>query len=349
MNARAYLILHLVTCLFASLLAAESHAQQWAQKMFKELSHDFGDVTKGERPVHRFEIQNIYKEDIRIASVVSSCGCTTVSATKNVLKMWEKGEIVCQFNSPAFDGFKQATVTVRFSRPFVGEVQLNIKGNIVAGLNVKPRSIDFGEVSTENLPEQTVQLTSAGNPNFRVVDIKSTFSHIKVQLKEQQRQANLVSYQLTTSLKPDVPPGFTQGELYVVVQEGNVRREVPISFTARVRTDSSIQLSPAILTLNGIKPGQEVKKKVIVKGSEPFRIVDVTCHSRAFRVKAGKEAKKIHFVEVIYTGEDEPGKHECELSFYTDISGDQANKILAVVDIVPDDTANALSAELTEN
>lgn len=308
--------------------------QPWAQKMFKEFSHDFGDVVKGERPVHRFEIQNVFQENIQIAGVYSSCGCTSVSITKKVLKTWEKAEVVCQFNSPAFDGAKTATVTVRFDRPYVGEVQLNVKGRIVrgSGLNVTPKAIDFGQVSKSKSPTRKVELTSMGSSNFRVLDVKSTFGHIKVQLRETARQNNLVRYEMTTKLKDSVPPGFAEGQLFVVVQDGSQTREVPVNFSAKVV--SGLRLSPEILTLNGIEPGQEVRKKVILKGSEPFRIVDVTCHSQAFRVRAGKEAKKVHLVEVVYTGEDQSGQHECELSFYTDVTGDSPNKLRAIVEIV---------------
>ncbi len=334
-----------VALLFLCAVGETASAQPWARKMFKEFSHDFGDVTKGERPVHKFEIQNVFQEDIHIAGAYSSCGCTSVSVSKNLLKTWEKAEVICQFNSPAFDGAKTATVTVRFDRPYVGEVQLNISGKIVrgSGLNVTPQTIDFGQVSKSKSPTRTVELTSIGNPNFRVLDVKSTFSHIKVQLREKARQSNLVQYEMTTKLKDSVPAGFAEGQLFVVVQDGAQTREVPISFSAKVV--SGLRLSPEILTLNGIEPGQEVRKKVIIKGAEPFRIVDVTCHSKAFRVRAGKESKKVHLVEVIYTGEATAGQHECELSFYTDVTGEAPNKLRAIVEII--DQAKNETAEIS--
>ena len=269
----------------------------------------------------------------------SSCGCTTVSVEKNLLKTWEKTVLNCQFNSPAFDGSKTATVTVRFNRPYVGEVQLNIRGRIVnrTGLNVTPKSIEFGVVS-KSKSSRTVELTSFGNPNFRILDVKSTFSHVKVQLRQKSRQNNRVQYEITTSLKDSVPAGFAEGQLFVVVQEGNQTREVPIDFSAKVLS-AGLRLSPEILTLSGVEPGQEVRKKVILKGTDPFRIVDVTCHSKAFRVRAGKESKKVHVIEVIYTGEPNAGQHECDLSFYTDLTGDDPSKLKAIVEIVDSEEA----------
>lgn len=336
MTHRTRIILRLSAALLFFCGSCESVcAQAWAKKMFKEFSYDFGDVIKGDRPIYKFEIQNVFQENINIAGVYSSCGCTTVSVGKNQLKTWEKTELTCQFNSPAFDGAKTATVTVRFNRPYVGEVQLNIRGRIVnrSGLNITPKSIDFGIVSQSNSPARTVEITSFGNPNFRILDVKSTFPHIKVQLRQKPIQSNRVRYEMTTSLKNSAPAGFAEGQLFVVVQEGNMTREVPIGFSAKV-ISSELRLSPEILTLNGVEPGQEVRKKVILKGADPFRIVDVTCHSKAFRVRAGKEAKKVHIVEVIYTGEPKAGQHECELSFFTDVTGDDPNKLRAIVEIV---------------
>ena len=74
-------------------LANISQGQEWARKMFKVYVHEFGNVPLGEIPEYRFEMENVFKETIRIRSVTSSCGCTIATPTKKVLKMWEKGEI----------------------------------------------------------------------------------------------------------------------------------------------------------------------------------------------------------------------------------------------------------------
>ena len=338
-NKPAFLLLVLLS--FCA--STQANGQEWARKMFKENSHDFGTVQKGEVPEYRFEFENQYEEDIQIDSVRSSCGCTSVSLSKNVLKTWEKGEVICRFNSPAFDGFKQATVTVRFSRPFIGEVQLTVRGNIVRGLSFSPKSIDFGQVSEGEFPVRTIQLAHTGAANFRIVDVKSTFPNIRVQLRETGRRGNNVSYQMTAQLRDDVPSGFSQGELYVVVEENGLRREVPLKFSAKVV--SELQL-PETITLGAVAQGSKTKKRVVLKASRPFKITDVTCHSQAFRVKADREAKKVHFVEIIYEANESPGHHESELNFYTDLNKTSAGTVKAIVEIKPDETANA-DAEVT--
>ena len=66
--------------LLASVLSSPLQSQQWARKMFlADTTHDFGIVAADSDALHRFELQNIYEEDIHIASVSSSCNCTIAS------------------------------------------------------------------------------------------------------------------------------------------------------------------------------------------------------------------------------------------------------------------------------
>ncbi len=321
-----------------------SEGQEWARKMFKEYVHEFGNVPLGEIPEYRFEMENVFKETIRIRSVTSSCGCTIATPTKKVLAMWEKGEILCRFNTPAVGaGFKQATVTVRFDQPFVGECQLTVRGTIVSGITFTPPAIDFGQVTDNNLPVKTIQVSSTGSPNLRIHDVKSTSSFIKViGIRETLRRGGTVNYEMKAQLKETIPKGFAQGELYIVVEEdprardrnnNRVFREKPVRFNAKVV--SPLQVAPEVLSLGQVAQGEEVTEKVFLTADEPFKITDVRCNSEAFSVRADKEAKKVHIIEVSYTGENNPGRHECELSFYTDMNlGEMSGKMKAIVEIL---------------
>ncbi len=325
----------LVFTAFSFCTVESADAQQWARDMFTEFEHDFGVVTKDKQPEFRFSFQNNYQEDIRIRDVFSSCGCTTVSASKRVLKMHETAEVICRFNSHRFDGFKQATITVRFDSPFVGEVQLNVRGTIIRGVNFSPNQIDFGQVAVDQLPERVIQVSREGNPSFRIVDVKSTFPHISVGLNEKYRGNNVVAYELRTRLKDSVPAGFSQGELYIVAEENGRRMQFPINFNAKVV--SSLQLSPAVLTLSPVEPGEEVKRKVVVKADQPFALTDVKCVNKSFKVRPATEGeRKVHIVDVIYTGQDEPGRHECLLEFETNGGPGLSGSIKAIVDITPE-------------
>jgi hypothetical protein len=318
--------------------ASTAVGQDWARKMFKETSHNFGEVVKGELPEHRFEIENIYQEDVVIDRVTTSCPCIIASLAdnKNVLKTWDKGAVVGKFNSPAFDGNRQATITVRFSRPFVAEVQLNLSGNIIRGVNFTPSSIEFGQVSESNLPTKLVKIASSSSGNFRVLDVKSTFPHVAVQLKETARSAQFVNYDMSVRLKPSVPGGFTQGELYVIVQEGSATRQIPIKFSLKVV--NALQL-PESITLGPVSAGAETSRKVILKSDQEFRVTDVTCQNPGYRVKANGQSKKVHFVDVFYKANDRTGQFEDELAFYIDNLPEPAGKLKVYVEVVSNQQA----------
>ena len=338
--------------------------QQWPKQMFEEYVHDFQQVKLGDVPVYKFEITNPFKETVHIQSVTSSCGCTIATPTKRTLKTWEKGEIVCKFNTPAVGtGFKQATVTVRFDQPMLGEAQLTVRGTIVGGVTVKPESIEFGQVTDTDLDQaiQRIQLTAGGNPYFRIRDVKSTFEHIRVQLFEKGRTNEMVTYEILAQLTDSVAKGFSQGELYLVVETGRnpdgsvALQQVPVKFSAKVV--SALQVSPQVLSIGPVTPGESTSQKIFLKSDKPFSVRDVRCRSEAFRVKAGNGTKKLHIVEVTYTATAAPGQHECELTFFVEYPDATNNRttagsesMKAIIEIAEPETGDA-KAELpaTEN
>ena len=65
-----------------ALATREAGAQEWATKMFRETSHNFGKVARNAKIEYRFPIYNPYKETVHVAAVSSSCGCTTPEIVK---------------------------------------------------------------------------------------------------------------------------------------------------------------------------------------------------------------------------------------------------------------------------
>ena len=97
---------------FSQIISMPAHAQDWARKMFKVHEHDFGTVARGSEQKFRFELTNLYKEDVVIDSVRASCGCTIPSIEKQTLKSLESGAILATYNTKSFVGSRGATVTV---------------------------------------------------------------------------------------------------------------------------------------------------------------------------------------------------------------------------------------------
>jgi len=67
-------------------IAVTAQAQEWAEKMFTARSYNFGNIARGAKAEYAFELTNLYLEDVHIASVRVTCGCTTPRIERDTLK-----------------------------------------------------------------------------------------------------------------------------------------------------------------------------------------------------------------------------------------------------------------------
>ena len=157
----------------ACLTQLSSLSARNGSSMFEESAHDFGIVPRGSDAVHEFKFTNKYEEDVHVASVRSSCGCTQPRIKEADLKTYQESAIVCEFNTKSFVGTKSAVVTVVFTKPFYGEMQLNVKGTIRSDIDTDPGMIDFGEVDQGTAKLTQVKISYAGRNAWEIKDVRS--------------------------------------------------------------------------------------------------------------------------------------------------------------------------------
>jgi hypothetical protein len=298
-------------------------AQEWAKRLFKEFTHDFGTVARGAKVEKRFEMVNCYVEDIHIASVRTSCGCTTPVIEKETLKTWEKGAIICKLNTGSFMGYKSASVIVTIDKPFHAQVQLNVRSRIRSDVVFNPGVVQFGSVDQGTVAEQTINVDYAGRYDWEIVDVRSANRHFEVELTETRRSGGRVNYQMLVRLKPDAPVGYLNDQLTLVTNDGT-SRTIPVNVEGRVM--SSLTVSPAALSLGTLEPGQKVTKQLIVRAKRPFKVVDVRCAGGddCFEFKKPTEAKTLQFIPVTFTAGTNPGKVVQTIEIQTDVSNSKA-------------------------
>ena len=326
------------TLIFSTLMLAlflcPCQGQEWARQMFTEFDHDFGVVPMGTNPVYKFKIKNKYEETIQLRGVTSSCGCTTATLSKNQLASQEEGELICQFNSNVGLGFKQATVTVQFAEPFVGEVQVTVKGTIRNDVLIEPAQLEFGSFSPGKSPRLTTSLSRFMSPNWRIKDVRSVYSNVGVTLTPKYRGQDKVVYDLVAEIKPGAEAGRIQADLVVIATDGFTDSQIRIPMNGIVT--SPLTINPETLTFRAVNAGQEAKQRVILKADKEFKLLDVTCEDRNFTVRADGKSAKVHFVEVLYTG-DRPGTFEADLTFVTDLDTRTTGTMRAVATVVSSD------------
>lgn len=308
----------LITALLLVLVAAaNAPAQEWAKKLFQTHNHDFGTVARGSKTIYEFEMENIYEEDIHIASVRASCGCTIPTIKKDTLKTWEKGAIVAEFNTRAFLGQRSATVTVTIDRPFYAEVQLNVKGYIRSDVVFSPGTVNFGEVDTGAQAEKKVELSYAGRDTWKILDVRSANPNLEVELNEKARGGGRVNYEMLVRLKDGATEGYLEDQLTIVTDDARLKS---IALPVEGRVVSPLTVSPGSLFLGVLEPGQKVTKQLVVKSKTPFRVLDVHCKDSNFEFKISPEAKSLHLIPVTFTAGATPGKLVQTIEIETDLA-----------------------------
>ena len=329
--------------------AAGLSAQEWAEKMFNKLDHDFATVARGADTVHKFEITNLYKQDMVITGVRSSCGCTSPSiegpdgklaavGSPVVVKTHEKAYVVARFNTRTHVGQKGATLTVTFASPYSAEVQLHVHGNIRSDVVFNPGAIEFGEVNEGEPKEQKVTVQYAGRPTWEIVDVTNDNDNFEVELLEAERSGNRVAYNLIVRLKDNLPAGYVMDQLTVVTNDSRPESQrIPLFVSGRVRPEFSV--TPTQLVLGAMAPGSHVTRKIIVRGKDPFKIVDVNCGEDCFGFKTdNNEAKKVHVVDVTFTAGEQPGKLQTPIKIVTDRENRGATLVASATVVAPEVT-----------
>lgn len=308
--------------------------------MFEETRHDFGTVARGAKAEFRFKLKNIYKEDVHIAGVRSSCGCTLPTIDSDLLKTYDEGGILATFNTRSFNGQKNATVTVTFDQPFNAEVQLQVSGFIRTDLTLEPGGAEFGTIDAGAGAARRLAISYEGRSDWAITEIKSGSPYVEAEAIETSRTSNRVSYELTVYVSPDAPPGYVKEQLLIGT---NDRRTPEFAVPVDARVVSELTVSPASLFLGALNPGQTVKKQVVVQAKKPFRVMGVSCDDECFQFgQPSKTAKPVHLVPIVFTAGDTPGKLSYTIKIQTDLGHGALAELSAVAQVV--DTASDESA-----
>ncbi|MCH2612825.1 MAG: DUF1573 domain-containing protein [Pirellulales bacterium] len=298
------------------IFSAPVHAQDWARKMFKVHEHDFGTVARGSEQKFRFEITNLYKEDVVIDSVRASCGCTIPSIEKQTIKSLESGAILATYNTKSFVGSRGATVTVTISKPFFAEVQLQIEGFIRGDVVFVPGKIELGNIKHGATVTQEVTVKYAGRSSWKITDVQCDKDYYEVEIVDRSMVANQVHYRLLIRLKPEAPVGYIKDDLVLITDDAD-KGKLKLAVTGNVI--APVTVSPASMVLGTVPPGTQVIKRMVVKADQPFKITGITADQDGFSFEVSKEKKKVHLVPMTFVAPGEAAMINAIIRISTDI------------------------------
>lgn len=306
--------------------AAQKRAgDDWAENMFSTTEHDFRTVGRGATAAYHFEFENLYNEDVHIAAVRTSCGCTTPTLTAETVSTHGQAAVVATLNTKTHIGTKAATITVVFDKPTYAEVRLKVKGHIRTDITFDPPEVDFGQFDAGQSRVQDVTITRVGNPNWTITDVRSHCDHLKVRLSPPQRTGGTTRYKMQVSLDENAPEGDLRHRLTLVSDDARFpTTEMAISGQVR----PALSISPAAVGMGAIGPTGETTKRLIVRGKQPFSIIGVQCPDSRLTFDLPEGKKKLHMVTMRYTGDGNATPVADEITVVSDLPGEKTARCI---------------------
>lgn len=80
---------------------------------FDEMTHNFGNITEGEKVEYSFKFTNTGDRDLLITDATSSCGCTVPEWPKEPIKPGKSSYMKVVFNSAGKEGYTEKEIIIR--------------------------------------------------------------------------------------------------------------------------------------------------------------------------------------------------------------------------------------------
>lgn len=298
-------------------LAVASAGRQlnWAEQMFDKVSHDFGTVARGADVVLRLKVTNKYVEPIHISDARTSCNCISARVLNPSLKTWEQGFIEVKLNTLQYSRERNANVIVTIDQPVFMQVTIPIHAYIRTDVVVTPGAALLGSVAQGESAERTLHISYAGNPNWQISEAKSRNPDLQCTVRELSRQSNgaaaSVNYELKVRLNPTASAGDLREQIVLLTNDVN-SPQIPILVEGRIITEYSV--TPPMISLQRMKPGDKEEVKIIIRGQKPFVVEKIESNSGSenYQVKLPQKDRFhiIQMLNVIVKAPDTPGPLE---------------------------------------
>lgn len=312
--------------------AGQAHAS-WADGLFEELSRDFGAVPRGHVVTHPFRVVNTTGGNVVIGTVRVSCGrCSAARPLQTVLAPGQETAILVSMFTNQFPGPKDITVYVQFNQPRFEEVRLLVRANSRDDVAFSGESLNFGQVKAGKEAAANLTVTFYGNPGMQVVDAKCDSNYIQATLEEVRREGFDVVYRINGKLRPDTPPGKWFSDIWLKTNNPALPKlRVPVA----MEVEAPVAAAVSQVSLGKVKAGAETDRKVILRGTTPFRILGISGGDKQVRVRpASEESRTVHELTLTILG-NEPGAVSRHIRIQTDLKTGSEIGFNARADIVP--------------
>jgi hypothetical protein len=148
-----------------------------------------------------------------------------------------------------------------------------------------------------------------------------------------QSAQGAAQFLLTAILNPTVGNGFFRDEVTLFTNDPAVPT-IPISVSARVQ--SAVTVSPSVLNLGRVRPGEVVRKTVLVRSSQPFKLTEVKPdHAELSATPDPDGARPLHTVNLTFKAPTRTGPYHAVCEIATDLKDEPTAKLSTFAMISP--------------
>src|SRR5262249_55696347 len=135
-----------------------------------------------------------------------------------------------------------------------------------------------------------------GHAGAKILEAKGESNYVVPTFEEERRSDHEVVYKLTAKLRGDTPVGKWYTDVWLTT---NVSTLTKVRVPLTVEVESPLTISPGHLALGTVRVGEDVQRRVIVRGVKPFKITEVQGGDEELVVKsASEDAREVHVLTI---------------------------------------------------
>lgn len=280
----------------AALIGSTAPVLAGPSDLFAEKVMDFGTTPRGPVLVHYFRFTNTTNQTMYLGNPRVSCGCTSATLSKNQVAPGETAAVIAHMDTRRIQTpnvTKSVLVYVPFLTPVQEEVTLRVTTVTRDDLMMSPDVLAMGTVKAGAGGKATTKVSFLSDPNWKITSATSTGGFVKAEFKEDSRNGNFVTYEVTTNLDKECPAGNWVCDVHLTTSNAAVaklRIPVTVNVTAAVAVNGNA-------AFGDLPVGGSSEKKLTLVGTTPFKILEVKGTDEQLKVTVEKtDAAQVHTI-----------------------------------------------------
>ena len=315
----------------STVIVSTSAAWAGAADLFTEKVKDFGTTPRGPVLVHYFRFTNTTGQVITLGQPRVSCGCTSAAVTSNRVAPGETAAVVAYMDTRRITTPYVTKSVIVYCPVTIGnsieEVSMRVQTVCRDDLMMSPDTLAFGNIKKGAGGKLSTKVTFTSDPNWQITEATSTGAFVKVEAKQEARNGNTVTYEVTATLDKDCPVGYWLSEINLKTNNAGVATlRVPVT----VNVSNAVAASPDTVQLGEISLGTSVEKQVVIQSGTPFKIVNIKGDDGQLGVKVESQDAKATHVLIVSARPNSVGGFTRSVEIVTD-NKDQPTVIVPVV------------------